>query len=264
MKKFLVFLIIMWCGVIYGQSEPVFINPNLDTITIPYEDYILFELNVNIGEFFPNGAIGEESITVTLSDSAGLPFDVTLNRVLERTFDRGPVESLWFGTENNNAPGNVIHSYIARTTNGQYYARIYYEETVYEVYPEITITGSPPSPTVIYTLQNIDPLLAPVEDEIYLSVSDEFLDDGPIQIGTLYNQNTNYEIDGLIAIAPEVYKYGNYTLEHIAMKMTGEVNSTFINTGIDNVKITLQFENLQCPDSDPDCTGCTPGGFYCT
>jgi hypothetical protein len=264
MKKFLVFLVIMWCGVVYGQIPPVFINPDLATITIPVEDHILFKVNVDIApsDFFSHGAIGNESIEVTLSDTTGVSFNVTLDRALEITFDRGPVESLWFGTVNNNAPGNVIHSYIARTINGQYYARIYYEETVYEVYPEITMVGIPPSPTVVHILQNIDPALIPVEDEIYLSVSDEFLNDGPVQIGTIYSPGTDYEIDGLIGIAPEVYDT-NYTLEHIAMKMTGEVNSTFINTGINNVKITLQFENLQCPDSDPDCTECTPDGFYC-
>jgi len=270
MKKFLVFLIIMWCGVIYGQDGFVFFSlPDPISIEYPSEEHIELRIpgvEIDPGGEFNGGIIGKGSFVITIHDGTNVIL-IPLIRAKEIEFDRGAVESLWFGTVDDDVArdGNVIHSYIARTVNGQYYARIYYDENVYEVYPEISITAPPSStPSVVYTLQKTDPAKTPVEDEIYLSVSDEFLNDSPVQIGTLYSPGTDYEIDGLIGIAPEVYKYTNYTLEHIAMKMTGEVNSTFINTGIDNVKITLQFENLQCPDSDPDCTECTPGGFYCT
>ncbi|MDX9805635.1 MAG: hypothetical protein RBT87_07395, partial [bacterium] len=264
MKKIFVVLI-FWGFSIFGQ-ENIFFYPTGE-MQNPVENHILYRVNVNINPSvnFQNGVIGKEWVEIELLDSLGVPFTLTLSRTKEMTFSKGPVESLWFGVVDDgiNRNGKVMNSYIARTVNGKYYSRVYYDNGLYEMFPENVVTGSPVLPSTVYHLQKIDPLLMPEEEDLHYSLQDEFSEEEPVQIGTHYNAGTDYEINGLIGIAPEVYEYTNYTLEQIAMKMTGDLNSTFINTGINNVKITLQFENLQCPDSDPDCTNCTSGGFFC-
>ena len=265
MKKIFVVLI-FWGFSIFGQ-ENIFFYPTGD-MQNPVENHILYRVNVNINPSvnFQNGVIGKEWVEIELLDNLlGVPFTLTLSRTKEMTFSKGPVESLWFGVVDDgiNRNGKVMNSYIARTVNGKYYSRVYYDNGLYVMFPENVVTGSPVLPSTVYHLQKIDPLLMPEEEDLHYSLQDEFSEEEPVQIGTHYNAGTDYEINGLIGIAPEVYEYTNYTLEQIAMKMTGDLNSTFINTGINNVKITLQFENLQCPDSDPDCTNCTSGGFFC-
>ncbi|HOB71725.1 MAG TPA: hypothetical protein PKM18_08065, partial [bacterium] len=123
---------------------------------------------------------------IELLDSLGVPFTLTLSRTKEMTFSKGPVESLWFGVVDDgvNRNGKVMNSYIARTVNGKYYSRVYYDNGLYVMFPENVVTGSPVLPSTVYHLQKIDPLLMPEEEDLHYSLQDEFSEEEPVQIGT--------------------------------------------------------------------------------
>jgi hypothetical protein len=128
MKKFLVFLVIMWCGVVYGQISPVFIDPISPQELDPVIDGKIKFANFSVGsEFFNNGIIdisGEEFLKVKLFDDSDIDFKKNFYT------ERGNHKT-WMGTVEDTAFPQA--HFIVDSITGSFWGQVEIDRYVYYI-----------------------------------------------------------------------------------------------------------------------------------